>query len=236
PRIAIFDTDETTTTRRGIYVAYMFAADMSTVTLTLNQGTSEISELLGRPAARRSLAWNAAEIRACLKHGDIADLDTTIDLLSNAPLSVDYQHANILARSYKLKSLPSERAMQADLQRFTALYALVLSARGSRRQQGAQPSVTPADAPPVTKTVAKTVTNAVTSAAKRAATKAATKAVTESVAKAATKAVTESVAEVAPTSDDARLPEPAGRAGRTSVMTRRGLFVALAAMPVAIVT
>src|SRR5262249_48531821 len=76
----------------------------------------------------------------------------------------------------------------------------------------------------------------VTSAAKRAATKAATKAVTESVAKAATKAVTESVAEVAPTSDDARLPEPAGRAGRTSVMTRRGLFVALAAMPVAIVT
>lgn len=195
PRIAIFNADETSTTRRGIYVAYLFAADTSTVTLTLNQGIAEIAELLGRAGARRTLAWNAAEIRGSLRHEDIADLDTTFDLSSNAPLSVDYQHANILARTYTLKSLPSERAMLSDLERFTGLYALVVSARGRRRQQAVRPTVAPPDAPEMS----------------------------------------ESVAEFVSKNDDSRVPEPAGRAGRTSVMTRRGLFVALAALPAAVV-
>src|SRR5262245_51900573 len=42
PRIAVFTTkfttNESVTAGRGMYVAYLFAADMSTVTLTLNQG------------------------------------------------------------------------------------------------------------------------------------------------------------------------------------------------------
>ncbi len=147
PRIAVFTAGETVTAGRGMYVAYLFAADMSTVTLTLNQGVTEIAGKLGRAGARRALAWEAAEIRAVFDPDDIADLDTTIDLRSTVPQSVDYQRANILARTYELKALPDEPTMVADLRRFIRLYALALDARGGGRQPGDQATVTPAEGP-----------------------------------------------------------------------------------------
>src|SRR5262249_39365163 len=67
PRIALFNRDETTTIRQGIYIAYLFAADKSTVTLTLNQGVSEMAGHLGRAAARQVLALEATAIRAALR-------------------------------------------------------------------------------------------------------------------------------------------------------------------------
>src|SRR5262245_48668393 len=136
PRIAIFDAVEAATARTGIYVAYVFAADMSTVTLTLNQGIAEIAEHLGRAGARRTLAWEAADIRAALRPKHIADLDTTMDRRSTTPLALDYQRASIVARTYQLDDLPSERTMVADLRRFLRLYDQALTARGRGGQLG----------------------------------------------------------------------------------------------------
>src|SRR5262245_24823133 len=135
PRIAVFNQDETITARRGVYLAYVFAADMSTVALTLNQGITEIAEVVGRLRARRALVWEANEIRSALKQRDLADLDTTIDLRSKAPMSVDYQHGNVLALTYRLKALPSERTMQADLHRFIRLYAQAVEGRARRHRR-----------------------------------------------------------------------------------------------------
>jgi hypothetical protein len=195
PMIAVFNTDEAVTARRGIYVAYLFAADMSTVTLTLNQGVTEIAGQLGRARARRALAWEAADIRAALSPGDIADLDTTIDLRSTAPESVDYQRANILARTYRLKALPDEPTMVADLQRFIRLYALALDARGSGRHPGDQATVTSGRSPAAEKNAVKPE----------------------------------------PKGDDEHRERPPGDARPTKVMTRRGLLVAVAALPAAVV-
>jgi hypothetical protein len=143
PRIAIFNPDETTTTRHGIYVAYLYAAGRTTVTLTLNQGSGEMAEHLGRAAARRVLAMEATAIRAALRPKDIADLDTTFDLNASAALSVDYEHANIVSRTYSLDSLPRASKMVADLRRFIRLYALALEAREVARRHGRQEIVTP---------------------------------------------------------------------------------------------
>ena len=197
PRIAIFNTDETVTTRHGIYLAYVFAADMRTVTLTLNQGLAEIAQTLGRPRARRTLAWQAAELRAALKADDVVDLDLTFDLGSKTPLAVDYQQANILARTYRLKDLPSERKMVADLQRFIRLYAVAVKLRRSGRLPSSQ----------ATDTVVHGAT-ASTAAAKRR-----------------------------PKNTDEHRRRPGGRAGRAvrTKLTRRGLFVALAAVPAAFI-
>ncbi|HEU0240851.1 MAG TPA: DUF3578 domain-containing protein [Micromonosporaceae bacterium] len=144
PRIAVFNQDETITARRGIYLAYVFAADMGTVALTLNQGITEIAEVVGRTRARRALTWEANEIRAALKPRDLADLDTTIDLSSKTPMSVDYQHGNVLALTYRLKSLPSERTMQADLQRFIRLYTQAVEERARRRRRADPVAAKPA--------------------------------------------------------------------------------------------
>src|SRR4051812_33560390 len=38
PWIGVFDPDETTTAQRGMYVVYLFAADMSSIVLSLAQG------------------------------------------------------------------------------------------------------------------------------------------------------------------------------------------------------
>lgn len=138
PRIAILAAGETA--RSGIYVAYLFAADLKTVTLSLTQGITEIADVLGRPKARQTLAWAAADIRAALTSHGITDLDTTLDLGSSAPLSVDYQRANILSRTYRIDALPPERALVSDLQRFIRLYGLALTARGRTGDQPPEPA------------------------------------------------------------------------------------------------
>jgi GH25 family lysozyme M1 (1,4-beta-N-acetylmuramidase) len=147
PRIAIFNPAETTSARQGLYVAYLFAADKSTVTLTLNQGVGEMAEHLGRAGARMVLAMQAATIRAALRPADIADLDLTFDLCTTAELSVDHEHANIVSRTYRLDSLSTESKMVADLQRFVQLYALALTAREMARRQGRHELITSARYP-----------------------------------------------------------------------------------------
>jgi hypothetical protein len=143
PRIAILAANQAT--RSGMYVAYLFAADMSTVTLSLNQGVTEIAGHLGRAWARRALAWEANEIRATLGRHGIADLDTAMDLRSTTALAVDYQRANILARTYRLSALPNEHTMVTDLRRFIELYSLALDTRGRDGEAGNRASVAPAE-------------------------------------------------------------------------------------------
>jgi len=43
PWLAIVDPDVTTTAQRGIFVVYLFAADLARVYLTVNQGVTAIS-------------------------------------------------------------------------------------------------------------------------------------------------------------------------------------------------
>lgn len=133
PMIAIFDPAETTTTRHGIYVAYVFAADMRTVTLTLNQGAGEMADHLGQVTARQVLAREATAIRAALRPKDIADLDTTDDPRTTC----------IVSRTYHLDSLSRESKMVADLQRFIRLYAKALEAREAARRHGGQELLAP---------------------------------------------------------------------------------------------
>jgi hypothetical protein len=147
PRIAIFDPDQTRTTRRGLYVAYLFAADNSTVTLTLNQGVTEMAEHLGRAGARLVLAQQAATIRKALRPKDIVDLDTKFDLRTTAALSIDYQHANIVSRTYKIGNLPRESKMVADLKRFLKLQTLAIEAHEAAGRNGLHEFITPARQP-----------------------------------------------------------------------------------------
>lgn len=144
PWISVFDPDETTTAQRGMYVVYLFAADMSTVALSLNQGVTEIGNKVGRQRARQALKAEAAAIRARFAPEAIADLDMTLDLASTTPLPVDYEHGNIVARTYFIDSLPDEVAMVADLRRFIDFYALALEARDDGQREGDTAIVTPA--------------------------------------------------------------------------------------------
>jgi len=63
PWVALLDMTETTTTRKGVYVILLFRADMSGFYVTLNQGITQPTGLLGRSAARLALRQRAAIIR-----------------------------------------------------------------------------------------------------------------------------------------------------------------------------
>lgn len=122
PWVAIFDPDETNTATRGMYVVYLFAADMKTVALSLNQGVTELTKIHGAPKARGLLRSEADAIFAELPTEKTKGLDSSIDLKSTAELPKAYEAGNIAARVYDTNSLPPEHALQADLTLFVQLY------------------------------------------------------------------------------------------------------------------
>ncbi|WP_449349593.1 MrcB family domain-containing protein [Streptomyces shaanxiensis] len=128
PWVSFFDPDETTTATRGMYLVYLFAEDMKTVSLSLNQGVTELRETFGARDAEKRLRGEAAAIREAF-HSDVAKtLEDVIDLGGRAGLPRAYEAGNILARIYAVESLPDEMALRADLRRMIQLYqdALVL--------------------------------------------------------------------------------------------------------------
>ncbi|MFJ8724116.1 MrcB family domain-containing protein [Streptomyces sp. NPDC093269] len=128
PWVSFFDPDETNTATRGMYLVYLFAEDMQTVSLSLNQGVTELREAFGAREAEKLLRSEAAAIRSAFPH-DITDgLEDVIDLGGRAGLPRAYEAGNILACVYEIDSLPTEEALKADLRRLLQLYqdALVL--------------------------------------------------------------------------------------------------------------
>ncbi|WP_049562996.1 MrcB family domain-containing protein [Nonomuraea sp. SBT364] len=134
PWISVFDPDETDTARHGMYVVYLFAEDMQTVALSLNQGVTELIDRFKTARGRQLLKQQADAIRGALPAEIAHGLDTTIALGSKAALPVHYEFGNILATTYKLADLPSEITMVKDLQRFIRLYEEALVAREELRQ------------------------------------------------------------------------------------------------------
>src|SRR6266542_337215 len=60
PWVGFFDPDETTSPEEGLYVVYLWAADLASVTLTLLQGITRLDRALGHRQARELLAAEAA--------------------------------------------------------------------------------------------------------------------------------------------------------------------------------
>lgn len=133
PWIAVFNPDETTTARRGMYVVYLFAEDRKTVYLSLNQGVTELVEGLGRPQAREKLRGQGDAIRAAFESADIDDLTVSIDLHSAQPLPRDYEFGNIVSLVYDAANLPGDEVMRADLERMVRLYDVALELRAELR-------------------------------------------------------------------------------------------------------
>ena len=128
PWIAVFDPDETETATRGLYVVYLFAADMSTVSLSLNQGVTEARAKWQRETRDR-LSGQATAIRDRFEPALVIGSSPTIDLKHSSQLPRDYEAGNILAITYPIASLPSEPHMQADLERFIRLYQVAIDIR-----------------------------------------------------------------------------------------------------------
>lgn len=130
PWIGIFDPDETDSATRGMYVVYLFAADMKTVYLSLIQGTENLRKEVKRRALEQ-LAAQAHVIREELAPELRVGTSDAIELL--APPTIVrpryYEAGTIVAKSYAVNALPSDAILRDDLNKFLQLCQHALDIR-----------------------------------------------------------------------------------------------------------
>ncbi len=125
PWIAALDYRVTTRTSEGIYVIYLFRADMTGVYLTLNQGTLSV---MARGGGLAKLRIRTAGLRA--KSLSLAAsgfvVGPGIDLRSSGRSAAPYETAAVAHKFYKRGSVPGDAALIDDLAAaLTAYGALV---------------------------------------------------------------------------------------------------------------
>jgi MrcB-like, N-terminal domain len=122
PWFGFFDPDETISPERGLYLCYLFRRDLTTVTLTLMQGITELDRTLGRRQARERLAEEAAAIRSELPGDEVGSLSDGLELGSKGYRQLAYESGCVVSRSYPVQDLPSETSLREDLNRLLLLY------------------------------------------------------------------------------------------------------------------
>lgn len=129
PWIGFFNPDETESPENGVYVVYLFAENLESVALTLNQGITRLTNELGVASARRRLAVDAQNIRSHMPTEVIEDLDRAINLGSSGFRQRAYEAGNIVSATYVIDSLPVETTLRADLDRFLRLYEVAIETK-----------------------------------------------------------------------------------------------------------
>ncbi|WP_046228165.1 MrcB family domain-containing protein [Paenibacillus dauci] len=113
PWIAVMYPQITDTIQRGVYVAYLFSADMKRIYLTLNQGLGEARSQLGRGEGMAYLQERTQEIRSRLPASRMKMSDDIE--LGDGRLGDDYQMSTIAYFHYETDHLPDNEQLITDL-------------------------------------------------------------------------------------------------------------------------
>lgn len=117
PWIAFLDDRETSTTRGGVYVVYLFKQDMSGVYLTYNQGVSNLRDTYGREVAYSMYKTRAERLRREVPElGDAGfHLDNAIDLSPDGSLGKAYEASTVGYMQYASTDVPEDDVLLGDL-------------------------------------------------------------------------------------------------------------------------
>ena len=134
PWIAIFNTNITSTTTKGVYIVYLLNAENKTLYLTLDQGMTAIKDEADALSKNNkqyfkehgyrgkdsyvlsTLADNAQKIQRCL---DLGSFSTEAITSGKA----EYDAGCICSKKYTLDTLPSDEELYADLENMLNVYA-----------------------------------------------------------------------------------------------------------------
>ncbi len=141
PWIGFFDPEESTRPQQGLYVVWILASGGGAWTLSLNMGTENRAKRLKSEEAAtaqvrgresRLLTQITAEatlIREAMDAEARAGWDASIDLASDGVRQKRYEAATVLARTYRLDSLPDDATLHIDLARLCRLLGDAARAR-----------------------------------------------------------------------------------------------------------
>lgn len=131
PWITLLDPSVTKKVTEGLYLVYLFASDLQSVFLTMNQGATQhrnlhkdagLGDTAAESAAIQEIASETAQIRSALL-AEAPDLPVDeIQLGSSLFLPRAYEAGAIACRRYDLSSLPTEQELRADLSHFDLIY------------------------------------------------------------------------------------------------------------------
>lgn len=129
PWVAIMRRKITTSTTRGLYIVYLFSADMKRLYLSFMLGCAYFSK---KGINKRS------EIRKIAK--ELSKMVTIPDRFSTDPIMLggkyvtnkEYESAHIFGIEYSLDKMPSSKQMQDDVYDMLSVYDQVVSMIGER--------------------------------------------------------------------------------------------------------
>ncbi|MFD8232745.1 MrcB family domain-containing protein [Streptomyces sp. NPDC059696] len=138
PWIGVFAKSINVQAQEGLYLAYIFDATRASVTLTLQQGVTRLSDTYPKLGDRlRELKRRARHLRAGLEPELAAHWAHTPVFASKLERPRAYEAASVAARRYEIASMPTEEALAEEL-RVASL--LLRDAAASHRVWLQQPS------------------------------------------------------------------------------------------------
>ncbi|MDX3849151.1 MrcB family domain-containing protein [Streptomyces sp. AK02-01A] len=116
PWVGVFNPEVNSNAGKGLYLAYIFSADLRQVWLTLQQGITHLEDRLGRGGARQEhLRRQATRLRRAVANRRRSGWVDEPELRHEADRPRAYEAASVIARSYKLSDLPVESILREDL-------------------------------------------------------------------------------------------------------------------------
>jgi 5-methylcytosine-specific restriction enzyme A len=134
PWLAVLDAIVTDSPTRGYYVAFLFPRSLSSVSLSLQIGTTAVRERVGRSNdARGELRAIVGLIRRSVPEWMTFFPEKTIQLEPDSPSSraAFYEHGHAFGVTYGISRLPPEHALKEDLRRMIEIYRLLTARAGS---------------------------------------------------------------------------------------------------------
>ena len=114
PWVSIFNRRITMSATKGIYIVYLYTADMKGVYLSLNQGYTYFKEKFPGRVAKQEIEKMARNLRSLV---NIPNSMRTyqIDLNASKPLGKGYMAGHIAGKYYNLSEMPDENQLIIDL-------------------------------------------------------------------------------------------------------------------------
>jgi len=160
PWISILNPELTTTTQAGLYIVYLYSADMKKLFLSMNQGYTrhkEVAEQSGfhgkakQERACDTLRTEAADLLAGLTRRELVPTRNvdTISLRANGELPKGYEAGHIVGFEYSFDNFPGDEILQSDLDAMFTIYDATREINDEIRSLGQKERITVSKDPKV---------------------------------------------------------------------------------------
>lgn len=129
PWVGVFNRSVTTSAQNGYYIVLLFAQDMQSCTLSLNQGVTAFANQYSQKIAQTKVREYATRAAQCFASAPGAILGP-IDLAADGNLGKGYEAAAIESFRYEANALPSDQTVAQHFEQLLEHYERLIQVAG----------------------------------------------------------------------------------------------------------